>query len=125
MVKILVVDDNPDILEIVMLSLGLDEEFEVRTADSGTAALAILAEAASWRPDLVILDFMMPGLTGPETFAEMRKNTELDPVRVVFLTARVQPAEQKALMDLGAHGVLAKPFDPLTLAQTVRTYATA
>jgi two-component system OmpR family response regulator len=116
-VRVLHVDDEPDIREVVELSLGLDPEFTVKSCSSGGDALVA---AADWSPDLILLDVMMPEMDGPTTLARLRENPSTNEIPVVFMTARAQPRELKQFRDLGAAGVISKPFDPLTLAATVR-----
>ncbi len=119
MTRILYVDDDPDIREIAEMALCLDPSFEVRTFGSGHEAHE---GARSWRPDLIMLDFMMPVLDGPGTLALMRTNQDLADVPVVFITARTSERDVKALMAAGAVGVLAKPFDVMTLADECRQF---
>lgn len=110
---ILFVEDNDDIRIITTIALEHDGRFNVLAAESGERALQI---AESSPIDLVLLDVMMPGMDGTETFAALR---ELDATRttpIVFLTAKAQPAEVKRLLELGAAEVLTKPFDPLRIA---------
>ena len=119
MSRILYVDDEGDIREVAAMSLELDPGLEVRTCSSGTEALPA---AADWRPDLILLDVMMPGMDGPATFAKLREQPETAAIPVVFITARTQAQEVEGFKALGAKGVIAKPFDPMSLAATVRTY---
>ena len=118
-VRVLHVDDEPDIREIVELSLGLDPDFTVRSCGSGGDALAA---AASWSPDLILLDVMMPMMDGPTTLTHLRQSPKTADIPVVFMTARAQPRELEHFVSLGAEGVIAKPFDPMTLAAVVRNY---
>lgn len=115
--RILLVEDEDDIRKIARMSLERIGNFEVEDCSSGTDALDRVAQ---FRPDLVLLDVMMPGLDGPSTLAELRKIPTLAEVPVVFMTAKVQPQEQKHYSDLGALGVIPKPFDPLLLPETLR-----
>ena len=115
--RVLHVDDEPDIREVVELSLGLDPEFTVRSCSSGGDAVVA---AADWSPDLILLDVMMPDMDGPTTLARLRESPNTNAIPVVFMTARAQPRELKHFRDLGAVGVIPKPFDPLTLAASVR-----
>ena len=117
--RILYVDDEPDMRDIVSLSLGRDPSFEVRSCGSGREALEI---AADWRPDLILLDVVMPDMDGPATLARLKDIPAMRSVPVVFITARSHPAEVTRLTALGATGVIAKPFSPKTLAPTVKTY---
>jgi CheY-like chemotaxis protein len=118
-VRVLHVDDEPDIREIVELSLGLDPEFAVRSCGSGGDALTA---AESWTPDLILLDVMMPVMDGPSTLARLRQRPVTAGIPVIFMTARAQPSELAHFVSLGAAGVIAKPFDPMTLAASVRSY---
>jgi CheY-like chemotaxis protein len=114
--SVLYVDDEPDIREIVQLALSLSPELEVHTCESGIKALQLLPML---RPDLVLLDVMMPGLDGPATFAQMREHETLRSIPVVFVTAKALPQEVDRFMSVGALGVISKPFDPMVLAQNV------
>ena len=118
-IRILLVDDEPDIREVVDVSLGLDREFNTRACASGADALVM---AADWSPSLILLDVMMPVMDGPTTLAKLRKNPRTAHIPVVFLTARMQAGEIEQYISLGAQGVLSKPFDPMTLAASVRSY---
>ena len=115
--KVLYVDDEPDIREIAELALGLDTDFEVRAAASATAALEMMQ---GWVPDVALLDVMMPGMDGPTLLQTMRATDGLASVPVIFVTARAQRSELQNFATLDARGVIAKPFDPMTLAEQVR-----
>jgi CheY-like chemotaxis protein len=121
-IRILVVDDEPDIREVVDVSLGLDREFNMRACASGADALVMAAE---WSPTLILLDVMMPLMDGPATLANLRKNPRTAHIPVLFLTARTQTDEIAQYLSLGAQGVLSKPFNPMTLAASVRSYLTS
>lgn len=110
--KVLYVDDEPDIREVAGMALELDGEIEVRTAGSGPEALRILDQEEA--PDAILLDVMMPGMDGPAVLAEARARGHGMPV--VFITARAQSHELARFLELGAQGVITKPFDPMTLA---------
>lgn len=109
--SILVVDDEPDIRELVRLSFELVGGHRTRTAASGAEALAAVREE---RPDAVLMDVQMPGMDGPATLQALRAEGHTD-LPVVFLTASVLELELVQLRSLDCAGVLAKPFDPLTL----------
>jgi len=117
---LLYVDDDPDIRTIVGLALALDPAITARTAASGAAAIAALADADSI-PDAIVLDVMMPDMTGPETLAALRRQPLLRETPVLFMTARGRDADIKGYMALGAAGVILKPFDPLCLAAQIRS----
>jgi two-component system OmpR family response regulator len=113
---ILYVDDEPDIREVVLLSLGLDDSLIVHSCESGEQALQQLPQI---RPDLVLLDVMMPGMDGPSMLQRMRADPALMQIPVIFMTAKAMPQEVARFRELGAAAVIAKPFDPLQLARQV------
>jgi two-component system OmpR family response regulator len=119
MLKILHVEDEPDILEITTLALELDPDFEVESAPGGEAALAKL-DQGEWSPDVILMDVMMPDMDGPTTVSLIRTRPALTEVPVIFITARATAEDRQRLLDLGALGVITKPFDPMVLAQNVR-----
>lgn len=114
--KILIIDDEDDIREVAALSLESVAGWEVITANSGAQGLA---RAAEHRPDAILLDVMMPGMDGPTTVRELRKNPATAKIPVLLLTAKVQASDQRRFADLGVESVLFKPFDPMTLAEQI------
>ena len=121
-IRILHVDDEPDIREIVDLSLGLNRQFDVRACASGAEAVVTAAE---WSPYLILLDVMMPEMDGPATLVQLRSNPQTSEIPVLFMTARAQTREVDELIALGAQGVIAKPFDPMALAAQVQSHLLA
>jgi CheY-like chemotaxis protein len=117
--RILHVDDEPDIREVVEMSLGLDPDFAIRSCGSGADALTASTE---WQPDLILLDVMMPAMDGPTTLRHLREQPETSRTPVVFMTARAQAREIESFVSLGAIGVIPKPFDPMTLADSVKNF---
>ncbi|WP_010185903.1 response regulator [Sphingomonas sp. PAMC 26605] len=117
--SLLYVDDDADIRTVVEMALGLDPAITVRTTASGRAAVASLA-VADWIPDVIVLDVMMPDMTGPETLAALRRNPRLARTPVLFMTARGRDTDIKGYLAMGAAGVILKPFDPLRLAAQLR-----
>jgi CheY-like chemotaxis protein len=117
--KILCIDDDPDIRTIAVMALGLDPGMTIRAAPSGLEAVALLRSDA-WRPDGILLDVMMPGMDGPATLAAIRALGGYADVSVIFMTARARQADLNAYTALGANGVIIKPFDPMHLAEDVR-----
>lgn len=115
---LLYVDDEPDIREVVQMALGLAENLRVHVCDSGEQALATMP---ALKPDLVVLDVMMPGMDGPTTMSRMRADPALAGIPVVFMTAKAMPQEIMRFRELGAIGVIAKPFDPMRLSEQVFT----
>jgi CheY-like chemotaxis protein len=117
-IRILHVDDEPDIREVVEQSLGLEPDFVTRSCGSGKEALAL---AAVWKPDLLLLDLMMPQMGGVTTLARLRADVK-SIMPVVFMTALRKFQEPDYFRSLGAAGVIYKPFEPMTLAASVRGY---
>lgn len=117
--RVMCVEDDADIRTILEFSLATVGGYDVRCCAGGRAALA---EAPVFRPDIVLLDVMMPDLSGPETLAALRKLPEMAGVPVVFLTAKAMPDELEQLLAHGATGLIVKPFDPMTLPQDIRPY---
>lgn len=117
--RILYVDDEADIREVAKLALELDPEIEVRTCASGEEALEV---TSVWQPQLILLDVMMPGMDGPTTLARLRERAETADIMILFITARTQAHEVERFLALGAAGVIAKPFDPMTLASEARSH---
>jgi CheY-like chemotaxis protein len=118
-IGVLHADDEADIREVVEISLGLAPGFATRSCGSGQEALAVALE---WQPDIILLDVMMPLMDGPATLTRLRQNTLTTRIPVVFMTARAQTCEIDRLRSLGAVGVIPKPFDPMTLVPSVRSY---
>jgi len=114
--KILIIDDEDDIREVAALSLESIAGWEVIVASSGAQGLIRAAES---KPDAILLDVMMPGMDGPTTFRELRKNPVTSAIPVLLLTAKVQATDQRRFADLGVNAVLFKPFDPLTLSTQI------
>ena len=114
--RILIIDDEDDIREVAALSLESVAGWEVFVAGSGAQGLA---RAIEHRPDAILLDVMMPGMDGPATFRELRKNPITAGIPVLLLTAKVQNSDQRRFADLGVDAVLFKPFDPLTLSTQI------
>jgi CheY-like chemotaxis protein len=117
LLHILCVDDEEDILEVVQMCLSFDGGFSISICKSGPEALDFLDQV---RPDLILLDVMMPKMDGPATFAAIRAIEAARDVPVIFMTARVQSSEVEHYLKLGAIGVVPKPFDPVTLASEIR-----
>lgn len=117
--RVLYVDDEPDIREVALLSLQLDPNVECRAVDSGAKAIEVVC-GADWLPDLILLDVMMPIMDGPTTLQKLRALPAGTATPVVFMTARAQSFEKDRLLKLGAAAVIAKPFDPMSLAKQLR-----
>lgn len=118
MLKALYVDDDEDIGTIVELCLDLDGTFETRTVTSGRDALA---EAETWNPDVILLDYMMPEMDGPTTFGHLKESGTTEAIPVIFVTAKSMDEDIAMIRDLGASGMISKPFEPTTFAAEVKS----
>ncbi|MEO5841067.1 MAG: response regulator [Acidimicrobiales bacterium] len=114
--QILVVDDEPDIREVARLSLELIGECTVFVAESGNDAVE---QAVLHAPDVILLDMMMPGIDGIETLQRLSFDPRTSHIPVIFLTAKAQSDDRRRFENTGARGIIAKPFDPMTLADDV------
>lgn len=115
-IKILLVDDEPDILEIVGYNLE-EEGYQVFTAENGKEALSVAKREI---PHLVILDVMMPEMDGIEACENLRQMPELKDVIITFLTARSEDYSQVAGLDAGADDYITKPIKPKILVSKVK-----
>jgi two-component system, OmpR family, response regulator len=115
--KILHVEDEVDIQEIAKMALEAVGGLNVRTCSDGEEALSAAPE---FEPDLFLLDVMMPGMDGPETFQALQKLPGFENTPAIFMTAKVMEAEVARFKEIGALGVIAKPFDPMTLSDQIR-----
>jgi two-component system, OmpR family, alkaline phosphatase synthesis response regulator PhoP len=113
---ILVVDDDPNVIRVVEINLT-QEGHQVRTAGDGEAALAAVAQE---RPDLLILDVMMPKLDGFETLKRLKADPAMAEIPVIMLTARAQDEDVFEGYGMGAQWYLTKPFEPGELRRVVR-----
>lgn len=117
MTRILIIDDDPEIVMIASVCLQKAGDFEV--VQSGTAEEGLrLAEAEA--PDAILLDVLLEDSDGPTLLAGLRSQAKTRDIPVIFLTAKTAPDEVKGLIALGARGVIGKPFDPLRLAPEIR-----
>ena len=110
--RILVIDDEDDIRTVARVALERVGGPTVLAASSGVEGIDL---ARREQPDAIVLDMMMPGMDGPTTFRALADDDATSSIPVVFLTAKAQAADRQVLSELGAAGILAKPFDPLTL----------
>lgn len=117
--RILHVDDEPDIREIAQLALDSIGGFTVETCASGYEALE---KTPVFAPNIILLDVMMPGMDGPTTYKELQKNPATAGIPVIFMTAKVQASEIDQYLEMGAAGVITKPFNPVNLSQQVAEF---
>ena len=116
--SVLYIDDEPDIRLIVQIALSLNAGLAVHTGESGEQALRLVRQL---KPDLLLLDVMMPGLDGPATLMRLRADPTIAHTPVAFITAKATPEEVSRLRAMGASGVIAKPFDPIRLSEQVQS----
>jgi len=116
MAKILLVDDEPDILQLLSYNLGA-EGYQLETARNGREAID---KAKAFHPDLIILDLMMPVMDGIEACLEIRKISELRHCTIAFLTARSEDHSQIAGLEAGADDYITKPVKPRILVSKVK-----
>src|SRR6266404_1299590 len=114
--RILVVDDEPDLLELVRVNLT-QAGFEVETAETGRQALERARRAA---PDLLILDLMLPDLSGAEVCRHLRSDSSLGEIPIIMLTARADEVDRVVGLEIGADDYVTKPFSPRELTLRVR-----
>ena len=116
--RILMIEDDLDIQAVARLALEALGGFTVAVCSRGHEALET---APVFRPDLILLDVMMPGMDGPTTLMHLRALPDMEAVPVVFMTAKVMPHEIDYYKTLGALDVIRKPFDPMVLAGALNT----
>jgi len=115
--QVLLVDDDQNIRTLAQMGLEGLTDWKVELAASGAEAIR---KAAELKPDLIILDVMMPGMDGPTTLGELRKVDSLTAIPVIFMTAKAQTHEVELYQRMGAKGIITKPFDPMTLPDDIQ-----
>jgi len=114
--RVLIVDDEPNIVTSLEFLMRGDD-YDVRVARNGEEALQL---AESFRPDIVVLDVMMPQRSGFEVCQKIRENPILGDVKIIMLTAKGRDVEKEKGLDLGANAYVTKPFSTKELMNTVR-----
>jgi excisionase family DNA binding protein len=114
--KVLVVDDDEDLVELIVDQLERDGRFEVRSVNNGFGAGMLIKE---FRPDLVVLDVMLPDINGKEVCQLVRSDKTMDDVRIICISGMVEEDKIQQLRDAGANDFLKKPFDVETLIDRV------
>jgi CheY-like chemotaxis protein len=117
--RVLHIDDELDVRELVEMSLALDPDVTLRACETGLEAIQAAHE---WSPDVILLDALMPEMDGQETLRRLRQDPRTSAIPIIFLTAHTSPREVVHLFVLGAEGVIPKPFNPVTLAASVRNH---
>lgn len=115
--KILLIEDEQDIQLIVKLALESLGGFIVEVCSSGNEALQ---KAPIFKPQLILLDVMMPEMDGLTTYKLLKDIPQLTDTEVIFLTAKVQQSELQLYKQIGALDVIAKPFDPMTISEQIK-----
>jgi two-component system OmpR family response regulator len=115
--RICYVEDDEDIQRIVRMSL---ERVGKMTVEIVTDPLQAIGVINAFKPDLVMLDWMMPGMDGPTLFKKMKEDAQTARLPVVFITAKAQSRDMAELMALGAAGTISKPFSPKDLPEQLR-----
>lgn len=115
--KVMLVEDDPDIAVLARIAIEEFGGLQFVHHASGADALDSIAEQ---KPDLLLLDYRMPGMNGAEVMSAVRNSEDGRDLPIVFMTASLMPRHVQRLRDLGALDVLAKPFDPLTLAERLK-----
>jgi CheY-like chemotaxis protein len=115
--RICYVEDDEDIQRIVRMSL---ERVGKMTVEVVTDPLKAIGVMTAFKPDLVMLDWMMPGMDGPTLFKKMKEDPQISALPVVFITAKAQSRDMAELMALGAAGTISKPFSPKDLPEQLR-----
>lgn len=115
--KILIADDEDSLRTLVRAVLEADEQYLIEEASDGDE---VLTKVYNDKPDLLILDIMMPGHSGFEICERIKQDSELKDLKIIILTAKGQSSEQKWAESVGADNFMAKPFSPLELLEQVR-----
>ena len=114
---ILYVEDSPFVRAAAQIALETVGGFTLKMFETGEEAVQ---SGSAFKPDLILLDVMLPGMDGPSTFVALRKDPLMKDIPVIFMTGKDQPSEIQYYRDLGALDVIVKPFDPATLAEQVQ-----
>ncbi len=115
--RILIIDDDDGIREVISICLEAIAEWETISASSGEQGLILAQEQ---QPDAILLDVMMPHLDGIATFEQLQAQQNTKDIPTIFLTAKAKISEQQRYQHLGATGVIVKPFEPHELITTIK-----
>ena len=115
--RILLADDEKAVQTVAKIALEQVGHFEVKLCQNGKEVMKTVAD---WKPDLILLDVMMPVMDGPMTLKYLRQIRAFADIPVIFLIDKLDEQESEALQSLGAIGVISKPFNPLKLVDTLK-----
>lgn len=116
--RILYAEDEADIQKVTSLALETLGNFTLKICQSGAEAVS---EIEGFNPQLLLFDVMMPGLDGPGAFKKIREMEGYSSIPIIFLTAKLDRSAVQTYLAIGAVDVIAKPFDPVTLAKRIET----
>ena len=116
-IRVLVVDDDPQIIELFVDVLEADDRFEVQTAETGYDAGVLTHQ---FRPDVVVLDYMLPDINGNVVCKTIRSNPDLAKIKILVISGMVNPAEVDALKEAGADDFIKKPFNIKNVIDRIR-----
>jgi excisionase family DNA binding protein len=106
--KVLVVDDDEDLVELIVDALERDGRFDIRSVNNGFGAGMLIKE---FRPDMIVLDVMLPDINGKEVCTLVRGEKSMDDVKIICISGMVEQAKIQELRDAGANDFMKKPFD--------------
>lgn len=114
--RILYAEDEPDVQTIVEITIQSMSNYEIKICDNGKILLECVED---YKPDLILLDVMMPEMDGPTTLKHLQINEKTKNIPVIFMTAKAQAHEIKTFEEKGILGVITKPFDPMLLCSEI------
>ncbi|TYQ31351.1 response regulator [Pseudanabaena sp. UWO310] len=114
--SILLIDDEPNLAAVIAVCLESFKDWQVCVVNSGKDGLSIVGDL---QPDAILLDVMMPEMDGIEVYRNLQANSHTQHIPVILLTAKVQSRDRECFENLGVVGVIAKPFDPMAIADRI------
>ena len=114
--RILLIDDEETIQEVVQVGIEIEAGWQVAIASSGSEGIDL---ATIQQPDVILLDVMMPDMDGISTLSNLKANVKTAAIPVIFLTAKTQATEKDQFKSLGVIDVITKPFNSMTLASQI------
>lgn len=115
--KILYAEDEPDVQTIVELTIQTMSDYDIKICNNGKKLLECVEE---FKPDLILLDVMMPEMDGPTTFQALKANESTTNIPVIFVTAKAQIHEVEKFKEIGSLGVITKPFQVMNLCDNIQ-----